>query len=71
MNIIVIKFGRWVGRGLRCSSKIHHGSPTISEKNFSFHQDFMASTHNDFLQGQMDRCQFYWPNLSGETWLSK
>jgi len=31
----------------------------------------VVSTHRDFFQGQMDRGMFYWPNLSGETWLSK
>jgi len=34
-------------------------------------QDFMASAHSDFFQGQMDRGLFYWPHHSGETHLSK
>jgi len=33
----------------------------------NFHQDFVASTHTDFFQGQTDRGLFYWPNHSGET----
>ncbi len=56
---------------LSCWSKIPCGSPTISEIEANFHQDFLASTHSGFYQGQMDRGQFCWPNLSGETRLSK
>ncbi len=36
----------------------------------SFHQIFMASTHSDFFQGRADRGLIYWPNHSGETWLT-
>jgi hypothetical protein len=31
----------------------------------------MACTRSDFFQGQMARGLFYWPNNSGEIWLSK
>ena len=31
----------------------------------------MASTHNDFFQGQTDRGLFYRPHYSWETWLSE
>jgi hypothetical protein len=35
-----------------------------------FHQDFMASTHSDFYQGQMNMALLYWPHHSEKTWLS-
>ncbi len=35
------------------------------------HQDFVASMHSDFFQGQKDRVLFYWPSQSGATWQSK
>jgi hypothetical protein len=35
-----------------------------------FHQDFMASTHSDFYQGQMNMTLLYWPHHSEKTWLS-
>jgi len=35
-----------------------------NRRNISlYHQDFMASTHSDFFQGQMDGGLFYWPIL--------
>ncbi len=37
----------------------------------SFHQDFAASTHCSFFQGQMDKGLFYQPNHSWETCLPK
>ncbi len=70
-NIIVIRFGRCFGRGLNCWFKIPRGPPTSHEIKVNFHRDFMASTHSDFFQGHMDRSLFYWPNLTGETRLSK
>jgi hypothetical protein len=42
--------------------------PTIV---INFHQDFVATTHSDFFQGQADRGLFYMPNHSWETQLSK
>ncbi len=33
----------------------------------NFHQDFEASTHNNFSQGQTDRYLIYWPNHYGEA----
>ncbi len=36
-----------------------------------FHQDFVASAHCDFLQGQTVRGILYWANHSWETCLSK
>jgi hypothetical protein len=44
-----------IGGGLSCRSKIHCGSPTISEIYVKYHQDFVASTKSDFFQAQMDR----------------
>jgi hypothetical protein len=38
--------------------------------NINGHQDFMASMHNDFFQGQMDRGLFYWLKYSGKAQLS-
>ncbi len=38
---------------------------------FSFHQDFVASMHGDFSQGQTEKGLIYWHNPSGETQLSK
>ncbi len=35
----------------------------------NFNQDFMASTHGDYFQGQVDRELIYWPNHSEETQL--
>jgi hypothetical protein len=37
----------------------------------TFDQYFMASTHADFFQGQVDRGLIYWPNHSEETQLNK
>ncbi len=61
----------WIGRGLSSQSLILHGSPTISEIKLNSHQDFVASTHRDFFQRQIYRGQFFWPNHSAETRLSK
>jgi hypothetical protein len=36
-----------------------------------FHQDFVASTHSNVLQGHTDSGPFYLPNHSGEVQLSK
>jgi hypothetical protein len=35
------------------------------------YQDFVASTHSDFFQGQTDWGLVYWPNHSWEAGLSK
>jgi len=37
----------------------------------NFHQDFIASKHSNFFQGQTDRGLFYGPNHWWETRLSK
>jgi hypothetical protein len=44
-----------------------------NQKNIviNFHQVFVASTHSDFFQGEMDRGLFYWPSHASETQLSK
>ncbi len=66
----MIRFGRWIGQGLSCWPKIPRRSPTMSEIKVNFHHDIVTSMHRDFFRGQMDRGLFYWPNLTGETWLS-
>jgi hypothetical protein len=43
----------------------------MSDILVNFHQDFVASTHSDFFQGQTDRGLFYGPNHSRETRLYK
>jgi hypothetical protein len=43
-------FNEWIGRGLSCWSKIPPGLLKISEIKVNFHQDFVASMHNDFVQ---------------------
>jgi hypothetical protein len=37
----------------------------------NFRQDFVASTYNNFFQGQTDRFPFYLPNTIKEIQLSK
>ncbi len=37
----------------------------------NLHQEFMISTHRDFIIGQVDWCLIYWYNQSGESWLFK
>jgi hypothetical protein len=64
---ITILFKLWIGCGLSCWSKIHCGSPTVSEIKVNLHQDFIACTHSDLFQGLTDTDQFYWPNHSKET----
>jgi hypothetical protein len=32
----------------------------------NFHQDFEATKHSDFFQGQTDMGLFYWPNHSAD-----
>jgi hypothetical protein len=37
----------------------------------NFHQEFVASTHDYFFQGQTGRGLFLWPIHHGESWLQK
>ncbi len=46
---MLIIFNKWIGWGMSCWSKIPRGSPTISEIEANLHQDFPASTHNNFM----------------------
>ncbi len=64
MSII---FNKWTVWSLNCS-KI----PCEHKQKVNYHQDLMASTHSNFLQGQMvsGLTLFYWPNHFKETWLS-
>jgi hypothetical protein len=34
----------------------------MSKIKVNYHQGFMDSMHSDFVQGQIDRGIFYWPN---------
>ncbi len=52
---ITKKLNKLMERGLSCSSKITRGSQTICKIKFNYHQDFVASAHSDFFQGQIDR----------------
>ncbi len=54
MNITIV-FNKFIGQGLSCWSEIPWELPTISQILVIFHQDFVASIHSNFFQGQTGR----------------
>ncbi len=70
MDVTMIIFNKGIRRGLRCYPKIPHVCQQWANFIVSFYQDFRASMHSDFFQGQMDRGLIYGPYHSEETCLS-
>ncbi len=66
---MILGSDKWLERDLSCWSKIPCGSPTISETQVNYHQDFGPSTHIDFFPEQMDRAYPIGLTIPGKTQL--